>query len=224
MLSPQGIFRIEGTLPGSCDVRPPVALLTPHDAKMSVACCATYPFSMSVALGSGMRVLPANVEAAADITPASLKEAHNRSKQGHCRCKAPLTEVATSSLSRYIRPSCVALQRIEQEFEAVVAPEALAVDYEERHAEHPVLEAGDAALPERVAILLVVEGLQESVARKARIAGAVAQHVTIRDVKPFHPESLEDPVSVRALGALLPRYVVADRRVQVIDWSFGRSR
>ena len=35
---PQGIFGIEGILPGSCDVRPPVALLTAHDARMSVAC------------------------------------------------------------------------------------------------------------------------------------------------------------------------------------------
>ena len=49
-----------------------MALLVAHDAKMSVACCDTYPFSRSVALESGSFVLPANDEAAADITVGSL--------------------------------------------------------------------------------------------------------------------------------------------------------
>ena len=49
-----------------------VALAVAHDARMSVACCATYPFSISVAPASGRFVLPANDEAAADITLGSL--------------------------------------------------------------------------------------------------------------------------------------------------------
>lgn len=43
-----------------------------HDARMSVACCDTYPLSMSVAPGSGSFVLPANNDAAVDITAGSL--------------------------------------------------------------------------------------------------------------------------------------------------------
>src|ERR1700719_744951 len=70
----QGILGIEGKLPapGSFGVKPPVALLAAHDARMSVACCVTYPFSRSVAPGSGRFVLPANDEAAVDITAGSL--------------------------------------------------------------------------------------------------------------------------------------------------------
>src|ERR1700681_1547270 len=70
----QGILGIEGKLPapGSFEVKPPVALLAAHDARMSVACCTTYPFSRSVAPGSGRFVLPANDEAAIDITAGSL--------------------------------------------------------------------------------------------------------------------------------------------------------
>jgi hypothetical protein len=66
----QGTWGIEGTLPapGIFEVRPPVALLTAHEARMSVACCATYPCSMLVTLGCGSCVLPAKVEAAAEIT------------------------------------------------------------------------------------------------------------------------------------------------------------
>lgn len=70
----QGILGIEGRLPapGSLEVKLLVALLVAHDARMLVACCATYPFSNSVALGSGRCVLPANDEAAVDITAGSL--------------------------------------------------------------------------------------------------------------------------------------------------------
>ena len=39
---------------------------------MSVACCATYRCSRLVALGSGRCVLPANIGAAAEITPGLL--------------------------------------------------------------------------------------------------------------------------------------------------------
>jgi len=53
-------------------VMPPVALLTAHDARMSLACCAIYPFSIEVASGSGRCVLPANDGAAADSTDGSL--------------------------------------------------------------------------------------------------------------------------------------------------------
>ncbi|MGO9607441.1 MAG: hypothetical protein ACLQAT_29270 [Candidatus Binataceae bacterium] len=59
--------------PGIFEVRPLVALLTAHEARMSVACCATYPCSMLVALGSGRFVLPAKVEAAVEITAGLLK-------------------------------------------------------------------------------------------------------------------------------------------------------
>lgn len=70
-----GILGIEGILlaPGIFEGRPLVALLTAHEAKMSVACCATYPCSILVALGSGSFVLLANVEAAAEITDGLLK-------------------------------------------------------------------------------------------------------------------------------------------------------
>jgi len=54
-------------------VNPPVALLMAHDARMSVACCATYPLSRSVALDSGRCVLLANDGAATDITPGLLR-------------------------------------------------------------------------------------------------------------------------------------------------------
>ena len=50
-----------------------VALLAAHEARMSVACCATYPCSMLVALGSGRLVVPANEEAAAEITAGLLR-------------------------------------------------------------------------------------------------------------------------------------------------------
>jgi hypothetical protein len=53
---------------GNFEVKPLVALLVAQDARMSVACCDTYPLSRSVAPGSGSFVLPANVEAAVDIT------------------------------------------------------------------------------------------------------------------------------------------------------------
>ncbi len=72
----QGIDGIDGRLlalaPGIFEVSPPAALLTAHEARMSVACCATYPCSMLVALGSGRLVLPANEAAAVDITLGSL--------------------------------------------------------------------------------------------------------------------------------------------------------
>lgn len=70
-----GILGIEGRLlaPGIFDVRPLVALLAAHEARMPVACCATYPCSRLVALVSGSFVLLANVEAAADITDGLLK-------------------------------------------------------------------------------------------------------------------------------------------------------
>jgi hypothetical protein len=70
----QGILGIEVILPapGSFEVKPVVALLAAHDARMSVACCDTYPFSRSVALDNGSFVLPANDEAAVDITAGSL--------------------------------------------------------------------------------------------------------------------------------------------------------
>jgi hypothetical protein len=66
----QGMLGTDGRLlaPGIFDV----ALLTAHDARMSVACCATYPCSMLVALGSGRLVLPANDAAAVEITLGSL--------------------------------------------------------------------------------------------------------------------------------------------------------
>ncbi len=69
----QGMLGIEGMLAGSFDVMPLVALLTAHEAMMSVACCATYPCSMEVALDSGRLVLPAKVAAAVDITPGLLR-------------------------------------------------------------------------------------------------------------------------------------------------------
>jgi hypothetical protein len=72
----QGTLGREGILlaPGICEVTPPVALLTAHEARMSVACCATYPCSMLVALGSGRCELPAKVvAAAAEITAGLLK-------------------------------------------------------------------------------------------------------------------------------------------------------
>jgi hypothetical protein len=70
----QGMLGTDGRLlaPGIFDVTPLVALLTAHDARMSVACCATYPCSMLVALGSGRLELPANDAAAVDITLGSL--------------------------------------------------------------------------------------------------------------------------------------------------------
>ena len=70
----QGMLGTEGRLlaPGIFEVMPLVALLTAHDARMSVACCATYPCSMLVALGSGRLELPANDAAAVDITLGSL--------------------------------------------------------------------------------------------------------------------------------------------------------
>ena len=70
----QGILGIEVKLPapGSFEVKPPVALLAAHDARMAVACCDTYPLSRSVALDTGSFVLPANDEAAVDITAGSL--------------------------------------------------------------------------------------------------------------------------------------------------------
>ena len=58
--------------PGIFDVTLPVALVTAHEARMSVACCATYPCSMLVALGSGRLVLPANDAAAVEIRLGSL--------------------------------------------------------------------------------------------------------------------------------------------------------
>jgi len=49
-----------------------VALPAAHDAKMSLACCDTYPLSRSVAPGSGRLLLAANDDAAVDITAGSL--------------------------------------------------------------------------------------------------------------------------------------------------------
>ena len=71
----QGIWGIEGKLPapGIFEVTPLAALLTAHEARMSVACCATYPCSRLFALDSGSCVLPANLEAAAEITAGLLK-------------------------------------------------------------------------------------------------------------------------------------------------------
>ena len=64
-----GRFGMEGTpplvpgIPGTIPlVAPPVA----HEPRMSVACCIAYAFIMSVALGSGRCVLPANDEAASE--------------------------------------------------------------------------------------------------------------------------------------------------------------
>jgi hypothetical protein len=54
-------------------VNPLVALLIAHDARMSVACCATYPLSRPVALGNGRCVLPANDDAAVDMTSGLLR-------------------------------------------------------------------------------------------------------------------------------------------------------
>lgn len=70
-----GILGIEGRLlaPGIFELRPLVALLAAHEARMLVACCATYPCSKLVALVSGSFVLLANVAAAADITDGLLK-------------------------------------------------------------------------------------------------------------------------------------------------------
>ena len=52
---------------------PPAALFTAQEAKISVACSATYVCSMLVALGNGKWVLPENVEAAVEITLGLLK-------------------------------------------------------------------------------------------------------------------------------------------------------
>jgi hypothetical protein len=52
---------------------PLVALAVAHEPRMSVACCIAYAFIMSVALGSGRCVLPANDEAAVESTPGSLR-------------------------------------------------------------------------------------------------------------------------------------------------------
>ena len=62
----QGIFGIEGKplASGICGIAPPIAPPAAHDPRMSLACCIAYAFSMSVALGSGRFVLPANDEAA----------------------------------------------------------------------------------------------------------------------------------------------------------------
>ena len=70
----QGNLGIEVKLPapGSFEVKPLLALLAAHDARMSVACCDTYPFSRSVALDIGSFVLPANDDAAVDITAGLL--------------------------------------------------------------------------------------------------------------------------------------------------------
>jgi hypothetical protein len=50
-----------------------VALEAAHEPRMSVAWCIAYAFIMSVALGSGRCVLPANDEAAVESTPGSLR-------------------------------------------------------------------------------------------------------------------------------------------------------
>src|SRR6476646_5830365 len=71
----QGSFGIEGRPldPGICGTMPLVALEAAHEPRMSVACCIAYAFIMSVALGSGRCVLPANDEAAVESTPGSLR-------------------------------------------------------------------------------------------------------------------------------------------------------
>ena len=71
----QGILGTEGKLlaPGIVGAKPPVALLAAQEARMSVACCATYCLSKPVALGSERCVLPANMGAAAEITLGLLK-------------------------------------------------------------------------------------------------------------------------------------------------------
>jgi len=69
-----GIVGIEGKppAPGICG-RPPVTLPDAHELRISGACCIAYAFIMSVALGSGRFVLPANDEAAVESTPGSLR-------------------------------------------------------------------------------------------------------------------------------------------------------
>ena len=71
----QGSFGIEGKplAPGICGTMPLVALPVAQEPRMSVACCIAYAFIMSVALGSGRCVLPANDEAAVESTPGSLR-------------------------------------------------------------------------------------------------------------------------------------------------------
>jgi hypothetical protein len=71
----QGSFGIEGKplVPGICGTMPLVALPVAHEPSMSVACCIAYAFIISVALGSGRCVLPANDEAAVESTLGSLR-------------------------------------------------------------------------------------------------------------------------------------------------------
>lgn len=71
----QGIFGSEGKPPalGICGITPPLAFAEAQEPRMSVACCIAYAFIMSVAVGSGRLVLPANELAAAESTPGSLR-------------------------------------------------------------------------------------------------------------------------------------------------------
>lgn len=56
-------------VPGIFEVSP----LVVHEARISVACCDTYPCSMPVALGSGTWTLLAEIAAAAEIAVWLLK-------------------------------------------------------------------------------------------------------------------------------------------------------
>jgi hypothetical protein len=59
--------------PGILEITPLLPLLVAHHARMSVACCDTYPCSRLVALGSGKWTLLASIAAAAEMIDGLLK-------------------------------------------------------------------------------------------------------------------------------------------------------
>src|SRR5207244_12467747 len=87
-----------------------------------------------------------------------------------------------------------AAQLVEEELDAIVPPEALAVDHEDRHAEDPLLQARLERLRHLIVVAPGGERVEERLARKARLCRAVREHLPVADVAALAPARAKDGV------------------------------
>src|SRR5438132_12088492 len=139
---------------------------------------------------------------------ASSSGGGSRSNSARPRTRLTTAGPSPRRAERIVKPiasDCLAAKLVEQEVEAVVAPEALAVDREDRDAEDPLLQAQLQRLPHLVVIAPGCERVEKCLARETSALGAVCQSLPVADVAAIVPTR---PVTCSAVVLALAHHGV----------------
>src|SRR5262249_52112321 len=113
--------------------------------------------------------------------------------------------------------SCRGAELGGEDVEAIVAPDALAVDHEDGNAEDALLHAEHERLGHLPVVLPAAQRLEERIAPETGLLGAVCEHGRVVDLAALAPARAEYGVAVAALLALRAGEVVAGGGIRAVD-------